>query len=151
MTLKWKTDWSLGRESSAGFEVGSVSSRLRLQDLQIKGKPERGKKHVCLSLYLWASSQAHSTSFYQWKGLCVKPKQCMDLVIFLTAKYMCDPSRTVPVPVGLVGELVKNACVPYCISPWALVFLLSCSSSPHIVSGKDLCFQPLLLLVVVII
>lgn len=43
LTLKWKTDCSLGRYSAAGLEVGSLSFRLRLQDLQIKGKPERGK------------------------------------------------------------------------------------------------------------
>lgn len=48
MTLKWKTDWGLGRYSGAGLEVGRVGSRLRLQDLQIKGKPEKGgKKSMC--------------------------------------------------------------------------------------------------------
>lgn len=49
LTLKWKPDWVLGCDSSAGLEVGSVSSRLRLQDLQIKGKAGKGKKHVCRS------------------------------------------------------------------------------------------------------
>lgn len=60
MTLKWKTDWVLGCYSTAGLEVGSVSSRLRLQDLQIKGKPEKGKSMCAEALYLWICSQAHS-------------------------------------------------------------------------------------------
>lgn len=59
MTLKWKTDWVLGCYSTAGLEVGSVSSRLRLQDLQIKGKAEKGKSMCAEALYLWICSQAH--------------------------------------------------------------------------------------------
>ena len=41
--------------------------------------------------------------------------------------------------------------MPVCHTVSAPGLWSSCSSSPHIVSGKDLCFQPLLLLVVVII
>lgn len=59
MTLKWKPDWVLGCYSSAGLEVGSVSSGLRLQDLQIKGKAEKGKSMCAEALYLWICSQAH--------------------------------------------------------------------------------------------
>lgn len=43
LTLKWKAHWRVGCNSIAGLEVGSDSFRLRLQDLQIKGKPEKGK------------------------------------------------------------------------------------------------------------
>lgn len=75
MTLKWKTDWSLGRYSRAGLEVGSVSSRLRLQDLQIKGKPEKGKSMCAEALYLWICSQAHSTTlnFINGKDYALSP------------------------------------------------------------------------------
>lgn len=51
LTLKWKTDCSLGRYSTAGLEVGSLSFRLRLQDLQIKGKPDRGKS-MCAKSFI---------------------------------------------------------------------------------------------------
>lgn len=68
------------------------------------------------ALYLWICSQAHSTSFffffYQWKGLCMKSKQCMDLVISLTEKLHPLPLRQVHWAFG-VGE--KRVC--WC-RPW---------------------------------
>lgn len=46
------------------------------------------------ALYLWISSQAHSTSFYQWKGLCLKSKHWMDPMISLTVKLHVAPQRS---------------------------------------------------------
>lgn len=94
LTLKWKTDWLLGCDSTAGLEVGSVSSGLRLQDLQIKGKPEKGKS-MCAEALRWWVCEPGAASFYQWKGLC--SKQRMDPVIVFDS-YMWLPSLRAPVP-----------------------------------------------------
>lgn len=45
LTHKWETDCVFWLMLYAGLDVGSVNFGLRLQDLQIKGKPKR-KEHL---------------------------------------------------------------------------------------------------------